>query len=594
MNKTVEVIEPTIRDDKTICKKKVAAYARVSTDIGGQKDSFENQKKYYEQMFQNKPDITFVGVFADEAISGTTDNRPGFQRMISLAECGMIDVIYTKSISRFSRNVADLLSYCKRLKDNGINVIFEENSINLLSEQGTLMLTILGAVAQMEVENTSAHVNWTLQRKMQNGEYVGCANPIGYKMVDGQLVIDEEEAKTVRYIFRRYLEGVGCKTIAKELHSMGVKTRRGNDIWYESSVSIILKNEKYKGDLIQGKSVTVNPIGRVRKKNHGEGKMYRIKDDHDAIITEEDWNRAQEIMNQRCVSYVDGRKRGTTRNSKQNAFTSKIMCGYCGRNYVRRMTHSGTPHKKVIWNCSGYCKLGKEACPNCKAIDEEYIKKSIVGLIKNMIDDQDCMFYLSNDRIEQALTQFQTQTDKYREQIKLYQNNLEQKNRKRQKLIDLYLEDEIDKAEYMEKLEVTDHEIKMIQQTIDQVNNRIGEEKVKSNSIQQIQKLINEGSAEGFNETLFDLFVERIIVGGKRSDGKDDPRMLHYELKAYNLCTDMECELIEGVPHYIEKKRDDVARDDDNNAYSLYNDYTCGSRVSFTANEQHLKEDDYS
>ena len=161
--KEVVVIEPTKTYNDEKKQYNVAAYARVSTGTIEQKESFDNQRLYYEDKIKSNPNYNFIGVFADDAISGTTDKRPDFQRMIKLAEQGCIDIIYTKSISRFSRNVADLHKYCKILKDNNVNLIFEENNIELLNSAGTLMLTILGAVAQMEVENTSAHINWTLQ-----------------------------------------------------------------------------------------------------------------------------------------------------------------------------------------------------------------------------------------------------------------------------------------------------------------------------------------------------------------------------------------------------------------------------------------------
>ena len=255
----VKIIEPVQQRRKENKKYNVAAYARVSTGSDEQKDSFVNQKKYYESKIKSNPDYNFVGVFADEAISGTTDKRPDFQRMISLAEHNKIDIIYTKSISRFSRNVADLFHYCELLKDFGVNLIFEEDNIELLNSSGTLLLTILGAVAQMEVENTSEHVNWTLQKKMESGELVGQANALGYDIVDGKLVVNEEEAEIVRYIFRRYLDGIGASRIAKELERMGAKTKRNNTKWHDTTVMGIIKNEKYTGRLLQGKTYTVNP-----------------------------------------------------------------------------------------------------------------------------------------------------------------------------------------------------------------------------------------------------------------------------------------------------------------------------------------------
>jgi DNA invertase Pin-like site-specific DNA recombinase len=551
--KKVEIIEPIKKRKEQKKKLNVAAYARVSTGSEEQRDSFENQKNFYEEKIKSNADYNFVGVFADEAISGTTDKRPNFQRMIRLAERGQIDVILTKSISRFSRNVVDLLSYCERLKNHNVNLIFEENGIELLNSTGSLMLTILGAVAQMEVENTSDHINWTLKEKMKKGEFVGQPNPLGYDVVDGKLVVNEEEAEIVRYIFKRYLEGAGGSTIAKELEKMGVKTKRANNtVWHPSTVLGIIKNEKYTGELVQGKTYTVNPIGHKRKDNHGDAAMYKVQNNHEAIISLEDWTKAQEITNSRCISYVDGRKRGTTQNSNQSEFTSKIVCGYCGKNYVRRKIHAGSKYEKIVWNCTTVCKRDRANCPNCKPVEEDYIKQSVVGMIKDLIDSKEEMFYLSNEQLNKLLQKSDKEQDKLEEQILKCHRQLELKSKKKSKLLSLYVDEKITEEEFDLQRQTVEKEIQSIQELLNDLEEEIDYKDIKKNTSRQISKLISEGKAEGFNKELFDLLVNRIVVGGKRwSDGVDDPKSLHFELKDYNLSTDMTVVMDEsGTPRY--------------------------------------------
>lgn len=575
----VEIIEPVQRRIEQNKKYNVAAYARVSTGSDEQKDSFINQQKYYEAKIKSNPAYNFVGVFADEAISGTTDKRPSFQRMISLAEHKKIDIIYTKSISRFSRNVADLSRYCELLKDSGVNLIFEEDNIELLNSSGTLLLTILGAIAQMEVENTSEHVNWTLQKKMENGELVGQANPLGYDVVDGKLVVNEEEAETVRYIFKRYLEGAGAGTIARELQKMGAKTKRNNTTWHDSSIMGIIKNEKYTGKLLQGKTYTVNPIGHKRKDNHGEARSFIIENNHEAIISLEDWTKAQEITTSRCVSYSDGRRRGTTHNSKQNIFTSKIECAYCGNNYVRRKTHAGTKYEKIIWNCSTLIYEHKASCPKCKAVEEDYIKQAVVGLIQSMLDDTESAFYLSKDKLNSLLKKSEQKKGKLSEQISKCEKNIKVKEKMKDKLLDMHLEETITKEEFIARRAEIDKEIASIQELLDQLTSDINYENEKNKTSSEIYKLISEGKAEGFNEELFNLLVNKIRVGGRRSDGVDDPKALHIELNPLYLSTDMNSKVVDGSLIYtpgfdMEENTEEEVKKNKNLMCSFYSDNT--------------------
>lgn len=588
----VEIIEPIAQRKEQKQKYNVAAYARVSTGSEEQIDSFVNQQKFYEEKIKANPDYNLVGVFADEAISGTTDKRPNFQRMIRLAEQGLIDIIYTKSISRFSRNVKDLLSYCEILKDHGVNLIFEENGIELLNSSGSLLLTILGAVAQMEVENTSDHINWTLKQKMEKGELVGQANPLGYDIVNKQLVINEEEAETVRYIFQRYLEGVGASTIAKELGRMGIKTKKGNSAWHTSTVMGIIKNEKYTGELIQGKTYTVNTIGHKRKDNHGEARQYKLENNHEAIISVEDWKKAQAITDNRCISYVDGRRRGTTQNSSQSDFTSKLVCAYCGKHFVRRKAHAGTKYEKIIWKCTTVCKDGRAKCPNSvAAIEEDFIRQSVVGMIKNLIDDKEAMFYLSNEQLRKLLKQSDKKKDKLAVEIDKCKNAIKLKTKKKAKILEMYLDEKITEEEFDKQRADIDEEISSMQKWLNDLETDINIENITNNTSIQVNKIVDEGGADTFNKDLFELLVNKIVIGGKRSDNVDDPKSLHFELNPYNLSTDLQRTTKNGMIHYTfdnsleEVLRKDALSDkkketsnDNSDLYPFDSDGTCGVR----------------
>lgn len=584
MAKKVEIIEPTKTRKENGKKYNVCAYARVSTGSEEQKDSFINQQRYYEDKIKSNPTYNFIGVFADEAISGTTDKRPDFQRMIRLAQQGHIDIILTKSISRFSRNVVDLLKYCELLRENNVNLIFEENGIELLNSSGSLLLTILGAVAQMEVENTSEHVNWTLTEKMKKGEFVGQADPLGYDVVEGKLVINEEEAETVRYIFKRYLEGIGGHTIAKELTNMGAKTKkRNNTNWHDSTVMGILKNEKYTGLLVQGKSYTVNPIGHKRKDNKGEANIYKVADNHEAIISKEDFEKVQSIIASRCsTTNTDGVKRGTTTNSTQSEFTSKLVCAYCGKHYVKRKTHPGTKYEKIKWSCTTVGKKGKAQCPNSVVIDDDYLKTSIVGMIKNLIDEKDCMFYLSSEKINELLKKSAENKDVFKEQIQQLRRNIDLKIKKKSKILDMYLDEKISEEEFTNQREVIDKEIESIKKSLNELESLFEYEDIKTNTSKQISNMINEGKAEGFNKELFDLIIRKITIGGKRSDGVDDPRSLHFELIDYNLSTDMKKVVKDGELRYTMDGRfeeeliiENSKKKEINDLYSFYSENPC-------------------
>ena len=277
---------------------RVAAYCRVSTDGDEQLGSFESQKAYYEQKIRQNKEWVSAGIFADEAITGTkVEKREGFQEMIRKCQNGEIDMILTKSISRFSRNTQDIIKYVRMLRDRNIAIVFEKENINTLDMNGEMLLTILSSLSQGEVESLSENVKMGLKMKMKRGELVGFNGCLGYDYHPDtkSITVNEQEAETVRFIYDMYLQGYGSSTIAKRLMEMGVKNKLGKVEWHDHGVMGIIKNEKYKGDILLGKTFTVDPISKRRLANMGEEDRYYIRDHHEPIVSREIWDKADEI-----------------------------------------------------------------------------------------------------------------------------------------------------------------------------------------------------------------------------------------------------------------------------------------------------------
>ena len=296
--------EPIIRDRRKIGKplklerKRVAAYVRVSTDGEEQLQSFKSQKEYYQEKISQNKDWVMVGIYADEGITGTkTKKRDNFLKMIDDCMNGLIDIVLTKSISRFSRNLVDTIQYVRMLKEKGITIIFEKENINTSTMESEMQLALLSTLAQNEVESLSANVKLGVKMKMKRGEMMGFNGCLGYDYhpEDKSISVNPEEAEIVKFIFDRYVQGYGASTIANELRKLGKLNKKGICKWTDSGVRGIIKNEKYKGDLLLGKTYTVDPISKRRLENRGEEDMFYIEDHHEPIISKEVWDKAQEI-----------------------------------------------------------------------------------------------------------------------------------------------------------------------------------------------------------------------------------------------------------------------------------------------------------
>lgn len=382
----VRVIQPTI---EILKKKRVCACARVSTGSELQGESLENQVTYYNNLIKSNPEYEFVGIFEDIGITGTTDKRPEFQRMIDKARNGEIDLIITKSMSRFARNTSVMLETVRELKTLNVEVRFEKENINTLSGDGELMLTILSSFAEEESKNISQNTKWSMKKKFQRGELViNTKLFLGYdKDKFGDLVVNREEAKIVQRIFTDYLTGKGVFTIARGLNDEGVPTIKGGK-WQESTILQILKNEKYKGDAHLQKYYTPDYLMHRTYKNNGEIDSYYIEGNHHPIISNEMWEKVQEEIVKRAEGKgnIEGDR---DKYTNRYPLTGMLFCSKCGFSLRRRTWNSKLKCKKIVWQCSNYIMNGKDSCSGTK-VDDEIV--SILNieeetLVKEVIKD---------------------------------------------------------------------------------------------------------------------------------------------------------------------------------------------------------------
>ncbi len=366
--------------DFQVKKRRVAGYARVSTELEQQQNSYQTQLDYYTTYISSRPDWEFVGMYSDEGVTGTsTKKRDGFNRMVEDALNGKIDLIVTKSVSRFARNTVDSLSTVRKLKAAGVEIYFEKENIFTMDQKGELMITIMSSLAQEESRSISENTTWGQRKRMADGHgCVGFSQFMGYdRGPEGEFVINEEQAKIVRRIFNEYLGGKNTAQIAKGLTADGIKTVTGRDKWNTSTILSMLKNEKYKGDCLMQKFYIDNFLTKKLVKNKGELQQYYVKDHHDPIVSEEVYDAVQKKL------------KHSSKKKKQSGardFSSLIVCGDCGAFYGSKVWHSNDKYKKVIYRCNA--KYDGEKCKT-PAVDEERLKELYVDAMNVLIEDKD-------------------------------------------------------------------------------------------------------------------------------------------------------------------------------------------------------------
>ncbi|MGI6167035.1 MAG: recombinase family protein [Eubacteriales bacterium] len=357
--------------------KRVAAYARVSSSKDAMLHSLSAQVSAYSEMIQKHPGWQYVGVYADEAKTGTKDSRENFQRLLADCRSGKVDMIITKSISRFARNTVTVLKTVRELKAIGVDVFFEEQNIHTLSADGELMMTILAGYAEAESRSASENMKWRIKKKFEEGSPWN-GTILGYRYQNGAYVIHPEEARIVRRIFREYLSGKGIVAIMNGLNADGVRTRYGNE-WHQHAVCVILRNRTYTGNLLLQKTYSENYLIKKTLKNTGELPKYSATGTHEAIISAEEFNAVQAEIDRRAAKYAPADK-GCT---KRYPFSALIVCDNCRKHYRRRVTHSG-----AVWICSTLNTKGKSFCPS-KQIPEKTLNsvtEEVIGNIETIHD----------------------------------------------------------------------------------------------------------------------------------------------------------------------------------------------------------------
>ena len=384
--KNITVIPATINPVTRLPKeskqlRRVAAYARVSTDSEEQLTSYEAQVDYYTRYIQDRPDWAFVGIYTDEGISATnTKRREGFNRMVQDALDGKFDLIVTKSVSRFARNTVDSLTTVRKLKDAGVEVYFEKENIWTLDSKGELLITIMSSLAQEESRSISENVTWGQRKRFADGKVsIPYSQFLGYrKGADGLPEIVPEQAEIVRSIYRMCIEGMSTNAIANRLTQQGVPTPSGKQVWQRSTVESILRNEKYKGAALLQKKFTVDFLQKKMKVNEGEVPQYYVEHSHEAIIAPEEWERVQLELARR--------RHSPRRTICSSPFAGKIVCGDCGEIFGAKVWHSNSKYRRTIWRCNAKYESG-DTC-NTPHLYEDDLKQHFITALSQLLTDR--------------------------------------------------------------------------------------------------------------------------------------------------------------------------------------------------------------
>lgn len=514
-------LEKTKEENKE--RLRVTAYTRVSTNDAEQLSSYESQKQYYAKKIMENEEWEYVGLYADEAISGTQDyKRLEFMRMISDGLNNKFDLILTKSISRFARNTVDTLKYVRKLKEKNVAVLFEEENINTLDMSGELLLTILSSVAQQESETISNHVKLGLKMKKERGELVGCPLCYGYHYdtKTKKYKINKEEAETVKFIFETYLSGKGSNYIAKKLTEIGIKSPKKLDVWGNSSVLGILKNEKYMGDVLQGKTITVDPISHKRVKNRGEEDMYYIENNHEPIVSREEFAKVKEILS----GSKNNRRLGNY--GKKYTLSSKMKCGFCGGVYGRR-TMRTMSELIPIWKCIGCVKYGRDHCTSSKSLRESVIEKAFVEVCSIFCNERS----KAMDELVATMkniVNYDGVSDKL-DKIKSQKEGLEYKQ---SSLLDLLINGTIDSGSFEKKNNALKAKIEKAEKEIEQHRLLLGDTTKINEGIKKVRFMFENKSAfDEFDDEIFLGLIDYVIVGCTDEQGVKNPYIIKFICK---------------------------------------------------------------
>ena len=519
MNKVVTTIAPTrplrsladMKNDLNIIKR-TAAYCRVSTDSEEQANSFENQIEEWTKRILENPQYQLVKIYSDEGISGTTANREGFNQMIEDAKAGKIDLILCKSISRFARNTVLTIQTIRELKAIGVEVYFDNERMSTFDEKTEFMLSIMSSMAQEESRHISENVRWTFQKMMKEGKaIITTSRFLGYtKGEDGNLKIVPEEAEIVKLIFTMYDKGYGIFDIRKALRAKGYKTITGNAHWHLSTLQSILRNEKYKGDLLLQKTFTADYLTHKAQKNKGQVPSYYVTNSHEPIIDPAMWDRVQERIKIQSMRMV-GANRDLNKYNTRYPLSGMLICYYCGQTYKRRQWIKGYQQPKIMYQCNGYVEPKTGDRCEAKPVGEKILLKACAEVINEL--------FLSGSKVFDKISKIMDTVFKGSHTS----STLQEKEKRKEELentINLLLEEKA-KAEDMKMKSLFDsryleacNEYKLLSKEIEDLKNKEVCELDIANRYKKIKELIGEHKVtpEMITKDMLDVFIYRIIV----------------------------------------------------------------------------------
>ena len=392
----VEVIpatwNPTDESSREIRKLRVAAYCRVSTELEQQQSSYDIQIEYYTRHIMQNPNWIFAGVFADDGRSATnTFRRDDFNQLMDQCLKGKVDMVITKSISRFARNTVDCISWVRKLKEKNVAVYFEKENLNTLDDSTEMILTILSSQAQEESRAISTNVKWGYARKFEKGESTRQRSYGFRKTPTGEMCIVEEEAAVIRNMARWFLDGDSLERIKHRLEEAGIETTTGKKTWSTGTIYNILTNEKIMGDVLLQKTFTADYLTKRRVKNSGQQKQYYVKNHHEAIIPKTVYYKIQEEIARRSSLKKAGTRKGKTAQgvySSKYALTGIMVCNECGAHY-RRTTWAKNGKKVIVWRCINRLEHGTKRCHESPTLKEEVIQEAIMGKLHSLSIDQE-------------------------------------------------------------------------------------------------------------------------------------------------------------------------------------------------------------
>ena len=493
---------------------KVASYCRVSTDKDDQANSFESQQRYFRAYIDRQPEWELYQIYADEGITGTsTKKRAAFNQMIADARMGKFELILTKEVSRFSRNILDTIAYTRELKALGVGVLFLNDGISTLEPDAELRLSIMGSIAQEESRKTSSRVKWGQTRRMEQGVVFG-RSLLGYDVKDGRLTVNPEGAELVRLIFHKYgVEKKGTTVIARELREAGYRTHRGGIRWNGSCIVKLLKNEKYVGDLIQKKTITPDYLTHAKKANHGEEELVIIRDHHPPIIDRELWDVVQEELKKRNRNGALG-----AGHSNRYIFSGKIKCGECGASFVSRQRKRKDGSLSRRWSCYSAVNEGgihvdpqgnRVGCDVRMALRDEVAMDMLRQALRTLRLDSGGLIDSVTAIALEAIRAGEQSGGERRESLEL---RLEQLNRKREAALDAFFSRDITREEMRRMTGRYDREAAELRERLARTGARSESSCEKAALRDDIRRrvagLVNgEGDSEIFCKTILDHMV---------------------------------------------------------------------------------------